>query len=155
MVVRLSAITVTVCVLVVVCPSSRAKNWNELLEVRFQRCLPLPLPHDSCALSKHLLARRSCVEPVPVVCVLNQTVGEQFILGPTSHQEKSGNRSTSTTILNTNRKRAVSHMFLHFEGLGKWPRFAGPFYIEDWEFIVGNLNANGSGLEFKPNGSEG
>ena len=29
---------------------------NDLLDVRLQRCLPLP--HDSCAPSKHLLARR-------------------------------------------------------------------------------------------------
>ena len=66
------------------------------------------VPHGNCGPWKHLLARRGYVELVPVVCILNRTVWEQFFLGQTRYQNNFWNRSPSGTIVKTLRKRPVS-----------------------------------------------
>jgi len=66
-----SAISAINVVLGGVCPRA-CKKMNELLAVRFQRCLLVPL--DSRGPWKHLLARRGYVKLVPVVCIFNQKV---------------------------------------------------------------------------------
>ena len=78
-VVHLSAINVAPCVLGGVCPRA-CKKLNELLEVRFQQCLLVPL--DSCGPWKHLLARRGYVKLVPVGCIFNQKVLRTILSRP-------------------------------------------------------------------------
>ncbi len=58
------------------------------------------------------------------------------------------NQSPSGNIVKTHRKRPVSPLATFvplLKGGVHDPRFAGPFYIEDWPLILCDLEPNGSG----------
>ena len=122
--------------------------------IRFQRYLPVP--HDSCGPLKHLLARRGYVELVSVVCILNQMVLRTILSRPNRPPEK----LQKPKPIQNHRQKDIENAPLAkcscpLKGGVRDPRFAGPLYIEDWQFTRSIFNPNGSGLEFKPNGSEG